>query len=54
MSSSFKTTDSPSVPQAVSETVHLHTSWVGCHHSRRFTKSVPVCGATRKLHTWKT
>jgi hypothetical protein len=45
VSSSFKTSDSPSVPQEVSETVH-------CHHSRCF-KSVPVCGATRKLHTWK-
>lgn len=46
LSSSFKTSDSPSVPQEVSETVH-------CHHSRCF-KSVPVCGATRKLHIWKT
>jgi len=54
LSSCFKRNDSPSVPQEVSETVHMHTSWVGCHHSRRFIKSVPVCRATRTLHTWKT
>ena len=28
------------------------TGWVGCH-ARRFTKSVPVSRASRKLHTWK-
>ena len=46
-------TDSPSVPQEVWETVHMHTGWVGCHHARCFTKSVLVSGASRKLHTWK-
>jgi len=51
LSSSFRKTDSSSLPQEV--TVHMQTGWVGCHHARHFTKSVLVSGASRKLHTWK-